>query len=304
MINRQDLQIRDPFIYVQDHQYYLYGTTDADCWKGPGLGFNAYTSTDLVHFSDPIQIFNPSPDFWGKKNFWAPEMHAYRGKYYLFASFKAEGMARATSVLKSDSPLGPFLPFGEKSLTPSHWECLDGTLYLDAQGKPWLVFCHEWVQPGGGSICALQLKEDLSDPQGEPIVLFEAKDRPWAKKMMHSSGIEGYVTDGPFLYTSPSGMLYLFWSSFSQAGYALAIAKSPSASITGPWLHEEVPLVEGGCGHGMVFVDVEGHLRLALHHPNDSPNERPLFIKLMETDAGIGIDAQEQPLPFSAPESK
>lgn len=293
MIHRQDLQIRDPYVYVQGDTYYLYGTTDKDCWKRPGIGFNVFFSKDLIRFSDPVRVFSPPKGFWGEKNFWAPEMHHWRGKYYLFASFKADGISRGTSALRADSPLGPFLPFGERRLTPIDKECLDGTLHVDQTEQPWLVYCHEWVQPGGGSICALRLNEDLSGAIGEPQLLFEAKDRPWAKRMKHSSGIEGYVTDGPFLHRGKSGRLYLLWSSFSRSGYALAVAQSESGKVQGPWIHDDKPLIEGGCGHGMVFTDLEGSLRLALHHPNETPNERPVFLKLNETPDGIVLAQRE-----------
>lgn len=102
-----EIQIRDPYVVLLDGKYYLYGTTGNNCW-GKGYGFDAYTSDDLTHFDDPFPIFRPRPGFWADKNFWAPEMHFYRGGYYLFASFKADGVCRGTQILRADHPLGPF----------------------------------------------------------------------------------------------------------------------------------------------------------------------------------------------------
>jgi arabinan endo-1,5-alpha-L-arabinosidase len=44
-----DIQIRDPFIFPNQDEnlYYLFGTTDKDCWKGPGAG---------IHGSDQLII--------------------------------------------------------------------------------------------------------------------------------------------------------------------------------------------------------------------------------------------------------
>lgn len=32
-------------------------------------------------------------------------------------------------------PLGPFIPHSEKQITPKDWECIDGTLYVNLEGK-------------------------------------------------------------------------------------------------------------------------------------------------------------------------
>ena len=74
MISRQDIQMRDPFVYLQGDTYYLYGTTDADCWRGNGGGFSVYTSRDLISFDPPVEVFKANNGFWGRENFWAPEM--------------------------------------------------------------------------------------------------------------------------------------------------------------------------------------------------------------------------------------
>ena len=141
-MNRQEIQIRDPFVYVEAGKYYLYGSTDRDIWRGEGQGFCCYVSKDLEQFEPKGNVFDKPRGYWGKMNFWAPEMHVYQGKYFLFASFKAEGVCRGTAVLKADSPLGPFRPWSERALTPTDWECLDGTLYVE-NNIPYLVFCHE-----------------------------------------------------------------------------------------------------------------------------------------------------------------
>lgn len=278
MILRQDIQMRDPFVYLQGDTYYLYGTTDADCWRGNGGGFSVYTSRDLISFDPPVEVFKANNGFWGRENFWAPEMYRYQDVYYLFASFKAPGTRRATSILKADHPLGPFVPWGERAVTPEEWECLDGTLYIDREGKPWIIFCHEWVQEGGGTICARRLKEDLSGAQGEPILLLSAQTVPWTARVRHSSGVYGHVTDGPYLYQGKS-RLWMLWSSLTDEGYAAGLSWSETGLITGPWQHMEQPLCRGDGGHGMFFHDKQGLLYLTVHSPNKTPLERPVFIR-------------------------
>jgi beta-xylosidase len=287
MLLTTDIQMRDPFVFVEDGKYYLYGTTDVNCWRGEATCFDAYASGDLTSFTPIGRIFAPGETFWGTENFWAPEMHKYRGGYYLFASFKAPGRRRATSILRADSPRGPFSPWGAETATPPDWECLDGTLYVDDNGLPYIVFCHEWVQEGGGTICARRLKEDLSGPAGDAVTLFAAADAEWTKLEGHSSGITGHVTDGPFLYKPGNGQLWMLWSSLSETGYAIGLSISDSGNILGPWRQQEQALFSADGGHGMIFRDLGGTLRLAIHTPNHTPNERPVFLPVKETGDGF-----------------
>lgn len=285
----KDIQIRDPFVFVEDGRYHLFGTTDANCWHGRAAGFDAFVSEDLVHFSEGVRIFEPKPGFWGTENFWAPEMHKYRGKYYLFASFKAPDRRRATAILRADAPLGPYAPWGADQVTPPEWESLDGTLYVDDAGQPYVVFCHEWLQEGGGTICARRLKADLSGPEGEALTLFAATDAPWTREVTHSSGVKGYVTDGPFLHRPENGKLYMLWSSLSETGYAIGLSISEGGRLEGPWRQQEKPLFAGDGGHGMLFRTLEGELRLAIHAPNKTPRERALFLPVRETEEGLAV---------------
>lgn len=127
--------------------------------------------------------------------------------------------------------------------------CLDGTLVLDQNGAPYLVFCHEWVQVGDGEICVLPLSENLSASVGEPRLLFRASEAPWVKA--YDTG--KYVTDGPFAYRTQDGQLLLLWSSFSEGGYTIGCARSANGSIAGPWTQDCRPLYADDGGHGMVF---------------------------------------------------
>ena len=83
---------------------------------------------------------------------WAPEVHKYKGEYYMFATFTKPNGLRGTYILKSDTPDGEFKPHSDGAVTPWEWECLDGTLYKE-DGKVYCVFCHEHTQIFDGTIC-------------------------------------------------------------------------------------------------------------------------------------------------------
>lgn len=316
MIDNKSLQIRDPFVLPlgqgqrqeqgeeqrlgqgeeqglgqeqeqEQELYYLYGSTDSNIW-GKGTGFDAYTSKDLEHWEGPFPVFRPEVDFYAERNFWAPEVYAYGQGYIMFATFRRkDNDLLGTAVLASTHPLGPFTPHSEGPVTPKDWSSLDGTLYIDKEGKPWMVFCHEWQQTGDGDVCAMRLTEDLRSAGGEPAVLFRASEAPWTTPFVSKryADQQNYVTDGPFLFrSSGDDTLYLLWASFINNTYALGIARSGSGEITGPWIHQEEALYLEDGGHAMVFRTFGDKLMLAIHIPNQTPDERPVFLELEESN--------------------
>ncbi|HEY3342911.1 MAG TPA: glycoside hydrolase family 43 protein [Anaerolineae bacterium] len=288
MLTNLEINIRDPFVVPvpTDQRYYLFGTRGQDCWEGNPAGFDVYIGGDLQHWDGPHPAFRPAPGFWADRNYWAPEVHAYKGRYYMFASFKAENVCRGTQILAADTPAGPYQPLTERPVTPADWECLDGTLYVDEQNAPWIVFCHEWVQVHDGEICALRLSGDLRQPIGEPRLLFHASEAPWITPY---SGQNDFVTDGPFLHRAQNGELLLLWSSFTNGSYTLGVARSLNGGIGGPWQQDAEPLYREDGGHGMLFRTFEGQLMLTVHRPNSPRNERPIFVPLAETNGRLSI---------------
>ena len=143
-IHVKDLHIRDPFVLpiVQEKTYYMYASGRAE----GGYGCKAYMSKDLVNWSKPVTVFNPPAEYKDCNAYWAPEVHEYKGKFYLFMTLKAPRKYRGTHIFVADKPTGPFMPTSKTAATPAHWECLDGTLFVSDEGRPYIVFCHEWCQ--------------------------------------------------------------------------------------------------------------------------------------------------------------
>ncbi|MDN5570079.1 MAG: glycoside hydrolase family 43 protein [Propionibacteriaceae bacterium] len=279
-----DIQMRDPFLLVDGDTHWLFGTTDRMIWFGPGTGFDAYSSADLESWHGPVAAFRPPTGFWATTKFWAPEVHAHAGCWFLFATFTRADGHMGTAALVSDAPEGPYEPWSDGPLTPERWQCLDGTLHVDDAGDPWLVFCHEWTQVHDGEVWAQRLAPDLSRAEGVPVFLFSASEATWARPLdVRQTGetrYPAYVTDGPFLVRLDGGHLLMLWSSFGEAGYAMGVAHSASGHVTGPWTQEDEPLWAADGGHGMIARLPAGDLVLTLHQPNSSPDERPVLRRL------------------------
>jgi hypothetical protein len=173
---------------------------------------------------------------------------------------------------------------------------LDGTLFIDGKGDPWLVYCHEWVQVTNGTIKAVRLSEDLSRIVGEPRVLLSAGDVSWTKRTLNyrnTGDRPGIVTDGPWIHRNPDGSLALLWSSWTpDRDYATAVAFSRSGELSGPWEHEPSPRLLDDRGHGALFRGFDGKLRLIVHRYFRQPATRVQIFDLEETSSGFRILGQ------------
>lgn len=277
-----DINIRDPFILPYAGTYYMYGSRVGlpENGKGWGLqtGFDVYVSKDLENWSAPKSVFEITDDFWATKDAWAPEVHLYNDRFYMFATFKADGRCRGTQILVADTPDGTFVPLSDAPVTPADWECLDGTFYIDKNGEPHIVFCHEWVQIGDGTVCEMQLSRDLTKAVTAPRELWKATDHPSVRSIFKDKN--AYVTDGPFLLRDGAGNLLCIWSSFGENGYAELISKSDNGDIDGNWSVVQQPLSHQNGGHGMVFENFDGERMFVMHFPNTTTLERPVLFKL------------------------
>ena len=280
-MRNSEINIRDPFVLVHNGKYYMYGTRGENFGCKTG-GFDVYVGTDLENWSEPKEVFNSVKHNMNTRVNWAPEVHKVGESFYMLATFTKPDGLRGTYILKSDAPDGEFVPHSQGSVTPAGWECLDGTLW-EENGKIYCIFCHEHTQILNGTVCCVELNEELTNAVSEPIELFDAGSflKRGASEQCHN------VTDGPFLYRLESGRLVMIWSTCAD-NYLQCVAISDNGSVSGKWSHLEPLFTEDG-GHGMVFKGLDSKLRLTLHCPNKSLCERPVFFDLKETETTLTI---------------
>lgn len=283
LITSKVVGLRDPFVLRAKSRYYMYGT-----------GWTLYRSSGnkldgrWVLIGDVVE--KPA-DFGGSP--WAPEVYAYGGAYYMFTTYSSTATGKhGCAVFRADQPEGPFTLHSDGHVTPSEWDAIDGTLFIDKDGRPWMVFVHEWVSTDDniGRMACARMSDDLRSFVSEPVELFRATDAPW-----HTQG----VTDGCFVHTLSDGSLIMIWSNWDSEGYCVGMAKSPSGEVTGPWEQLGEPLFSKSIlgdydgGHGMIFTDFDGRTWLTLHSPNDRSAgraETPVFIPIKEEDGRLVWD--------------
>jgi beta-xylosidase len=284
-----DMPLHDPWIVADKptQTYYLYTSNVGSLTGVQSTGTMVYTSRDLKHWTRPKVVFVPTPAMFAHDGGWAPEVHPWHGRWYLFTTFHNEAKPipqplplghttymRGTITAVSDTLEGPFHALDPAApVAPADFMTLDGTLYVDPAGKPWMVYAHEWMQTTDGMMEAVPLKDDLSGRAGDPIHLFKASDAPWLDaEMKPSTRGQRYVTDGPELYRTHDGHLLMLWSSYEASSgthgdsYVETAARSRSGKIEGPW--EQLPvLLKQDSGHGMLFHAFDGTLMMVVHRP-------------------------------------
>ena len=295
VIAGDEMHLRDVFVVPDETSgwYYMVG------YMGPGpSNIKLYRSKDLKTWNGPkdqATVFSPTPDFWGQGRLgWAPEIHEWKGSWYLFTSFATsdpptvdDGDIAGTAILKSDHIDGPYEPIVNRPVTPTDRFAIDGTLYVDAQGKPWMAYSQEWIDPrldSMGRMALIRLADDFTETIGTPTELFAATAAPWgiSQPLLR-------VVDGPWIHRTEHGELLMLWSSIGQGGqYVTGIARSTSGTIRGPWVQQCRPLYDADGGHAMVFHRFDGQLMVALHTPNKD-TEHPLIVPVAERDGTLVI---------------
>lgn len=278
-------------------------------------GVEMRTSRDLVTWSEPKVVLQV-PSNRNCQAVWAPEMHKYGDAYYMFLTERGNDLPKGQEAFKpmgpkgwrpearfmrntlrcqtyrSASPEGPFAPLSAESITPVDWRALDGTLFVE-DGRPYMVFCHEWTQTCDGTIDAVELSADLSRAVGSPFTLLKGSD--FVNKVdppKDPARVRQTVTDGPWFHRSKSGALFMLWATGARvdgrSGYVEVASRSQSGTLRGPWTDHTAIFARDG-GHAAIFDLLEGGKAIALHAPNTWPDKRMHVFRLVDNGDSLAL---------------
>lgn len=308
-----NMPLHDPWIVADkaSRTYYLYTRNEPRMTGDRRVGTMVYTSRNLRHWTQPRLVFALPKGIWADAGAWAPNVHRYRGRYYLFTTLHNEKLLlppgatrrqnhrRGTVIAAADRPEGPFslLRNGEP-VAPASLMTLDGSLWVE-HGKRWMVYAHEWIQVADGRMEAVPLDASLK-ASGPPVTLFKASDASWAAGQKQPEGDTVYVTDGPELFRTRTGRLLMLWSSWGSDGYVQSIARSRTGKLEGPW-EQLPPLVRGDSGHGMLFHSFDGKTLLVMHRPFN--NARGKIYEVEDKGDRLHIVRQRTDLDGDPPEA-
>ena len=287
-IPRDSIRLSDPCILADEASglYYMTGTSGR-LWISP----------DLDKWCGPYGLIEPDTTSWmgSRPDIWAAELHHYNGKYYCFATFTNNDIVignfkgrdiprRASHIMVSDVPWGPYRPVSDNDYLPADRPTLDGTFWVDSDGSPYMVYCGEWISNWDGTMESVRLKDDLSGTIGEGKLLFKASASPWSREILEGKTKPNRVTDGPWLFRTESGRLGMIWTSWIYDVYTQGVAYSESGTLDGPWIQEEAPITPPDHGHGMLFRDLSGRWLMSVHSHRDENGRYIRIPQIYEAD--------------------
>jgi len=254
----------DPFILLHDDTYYAYGTSEDD-------GIAVYVSDDLLVWErvEGNRLALNKADSWGDRWFWAPEVYEVDGVFYMYYSADEH-----ICVATSDNPLGPFRQ-GEKKPMIEGEKCIDNSLFIDDDGKPYLFFDRF---NDGLNIWVAELEDDLITVRPETMTPCIHVSQPWEE-------IWPRVNEGPYVLKH-EGIYYMTYSanSYESPFYGIGYATAPQ--VTGPWTkYEGNPILQKpgdlvGVGHSAMFMDKDGQLRVVFHSHRSESAIHPRYMNI------------------------
>ncbi|MGW1777795.1 family 43 glycosylhydrolase [Streptomyces sp. NPDC002143] len=259
----------DPNIVRFGDTFYMYPTTDGfEGWSG--TQFKAYSSTDLVHWTDHGVILDLGPDVsWADSRAWAPTMAEKDGKYYFYFCADAN-----IGVAVSDSPTGPFTDaLGKPLLKAGDFtgQMIDPAVFTDDDGQTYLYW-------GNGRAYVVPLNDDM--------VSFDASK-------VTDITPSGY-NEGTFVIKR-QGTYYFMWSENDTRDENYRVAYATGSSPTGPWTKRGVILekdlslgIKGPGHHSVVQVPGTDDWYIAYHRfaiPGGDGMHRETTVDKLEFDA-------------------
>jgi beta-xylosidase len=257
----------DPFIMLHDGTYYAYGT------HAPN-GIEVYTSTDLRVWEKAPGLALQAGDSWSaepRNTFWAPEVYYIesRKKFFMYYS-SSEHICVATAA----SPFGPFVQAEKKPMLAGE-KCIDNSLFIDDDGKPYLYFDRF---NDGLNIWVAELEDDLQTVRESTLTKCIHVSQPWEE-------VWPRVNEGGFV-VKHRGAYYLSYSANSYESPFYGIGYATAASPAGPWTkYENNPILQkpdtlAGVGHSATFRDRDGRLRIVFHahHSREKIHPRRMYI--------------------------
>ncbi|GGZ01254.1 glycoside hydrolase family 43 protein [Pseudoduganella plicata] len=227
----------DPFVLRHDGLYYAYGTAPVGA---DGRAFPVLRSRDLVAW-EPLGHALVPP---GGHDFWAPEVAARDGKFYMY--YSAQGIDDADHQLRvavSEHPGGPFLDAGVV-LVPDQPFSIDAHPFRDGDGQWYLYYCIDFLEleddhrVGTGIVVDRLL--DMTTLAGEPRVVVRPHE-DWhlflKNRAMYGAVYDWHTVEGPAMQCH-DGRYYCFYSGGAwereNYGVSYVVADNPLGPFSRP----------------------------------------------------------------------
>jgi GH43 family beta-xylosidase len=263
--------IGDPFVLKSGGKYYCYPTSGRD------RGFKGWSSDNLVDWTDEGFIYDRelNEKSWGFRQFWAPEVVEYEGKFYMYytARWKEKDSLRI-GVAIADKPLGPFIDVYDRPMFDFGYAAIDANILIDDDGKKYMYYsrdCSENIVNGvhTSEIYGIELGDDMITVKGEPVLL----SRPEQEWEMQSGRERNRLWNEGATMLKRNGVYYLMFSANFFGSRHYSVGYSTSDKPLGPFKkYENNPVLKSdheeisGPGHHSVTTSPDGTELFMIYH--------------------------------------
>lgn len=231
----------DPDVQVWDGVVWMYCSQDRS--MKPGVhkhhydamdGYHAFSSTDMVHWTDHGEVMHSRDISWGKDGWlWAPGSARRDGKYYLYYPHQDKTNTWRIGVAIADSPAGPFKDIGKpmEGITG-----IDPKILIDDDGEAYIY---------NNSAIVARLKPNMVElAEAVRKIDYAPKDVMESDTLKFLEGSYMHKRNGVYYYS------YTNWKNPEHQGF-YAVGKSPYGPFE--WKGPMAPRPEGAQDHHSII---------------------------------------------------
>ena len=244
----------DPFIVQHDGYYY-------HIFKN-NIGIAIRKTQDITKLAQArsICVWRPPSSGPYSHEIWAPELHRYNGKWYIYVAAddgKNENHQMWAIESEGDDPMGPYnqIPY---HLETGGW-AIDGTLLTDSQNNPYFIWSGWPGKVDGTQYLYIAPMESPTKITAQRTLL-SIPDQPWEKHGMP-------LLEGPQILKN-NGKIFIIYSASGSwtVDYCLGMLEYKGGDICNPnnWeKHTKAPVLSKkdkvlGTGHCSFFKSPDG----------------------------------------------
>ena len=256
----QTIYTADPAPMVYKDTVFLYTGHDEDksTWFTM-KDWHAYSTTDMVNWTDRGSPISLKTFSWAGKDAWAGQCTFRNGKFYFYVPVnQANGKGMAIGVAVSSSPTGPFIDALGKPLVHSGNGDIDPTVFIDDDGQAYLYWGNPYLK-------YIKLNADMISYTGD-VVTVPLNKEGFNVRYKDVDKRPSAYEEGPWMYKRNN----LYYMLFAAGGVPEHLAYSTSTSPTGPWQYRDtiMPIIRkgGAFTNHPGLIDYKGKAYLFYHN--------------------------------------
>lgn len=225
----QTVYTADPAPMVYKDTVFLYTGHDEDksTWFTM-LDWKAYSTVDMVNWTDRGTPLSLKAFSWANKDAWAGQCTYRNGKFYWYVPVNQKnGKGMAIGVAVSDKPTGPFTDALGKPLVHSGNGDIDPSVFIDDDGQAYLYWGNPYLK-------YIKLNDDMVSYSGDVITVPLNKEG-FNVRFKDADKRPSAYEEGPWLHKRKN----LYYLLYAAGGVPEHLAYSTSKSATGPWIYQD-----------------------------------------------------------------